>query len=439
MTIKKINLLLDFNLIIRASFNESYKTGLFWTEYNILLELLKNESDKFNFYAFCDCSEKVYLEHVIKTFPEFEKVEYFNIYSPSRYYNKALSFKISILRKSREKIKNIFTKIFTNIKINLLKILRLFTIFLSHKKINLDYIYIYQSFFYPIPKEIIEKNNIKKFVIIHDILPITNPEYFVNSNFEKHKNKYFIKYFSWLNKKINIFTDSSFTMEEFKREFPQFKNNNIIVNLLAADNKKYFQKKLEKKDEEVLKKYNIPTNSKYLLSLCSLNKRKNLAFLVECFVDFLERNPQVQDLNLVLAGPKGWMMDEMLASIKNCEKYKDKIILTGFIDEKDINIIYNGAFAFIFPSLLEGFGLPVLEAMQCGLPVISSNATSLPEVYGNAAIAINPTKKEELIYAISRFYSDENLRKEYIEKGLKQAKKFSWEKTVDNMVNEYLK
>lgn len=236
-----------------------------------------------------------------------------------------------------------------------------------------------------------------------------------------------------------IFTVSEYAKSEILKHFPKFKPENIVVNLLATDTKKYYKLDNIDKDKrnEVLKKYNIPTDKKYILSLCSLNKRKNLAFLVESFVDFLHKNPQINDLNLVLAGPNGWLMDEMFNSISNADKYKDRIILAGFIDDKDVNMIYNSSFMFIYPSLAEGFGLPVLEAMQCGIPVISSNTTSLPEVYGNSAIGIDPTNMEDLEKAIKEIYFNEATRSRLIEEGLKQVKGFSWEKTVDNIINEY--
>lgn len=258
------------------------------------------------------------------------------------------------------------------------------------------------------------------------MIPYTNPEFFDIKKANKVKLN-FVEKISKIDIDTIIFTNSEYTKNELLKYFPKFKNENVITTLLAADSNKYY--KLE----------DIDLNQKYILSLCSLNKRKNLAFLVESFVEFLDKNPQVQDLNLVLAGPKGWLMDEMFKSIEKAEKYKDKIIITGFIEDNDMNIIYNSAFMFIFPSLAEGFGIPVLEAMQCGISVISANTTSLPEVYGDSAIGINPTNKGQLVEAISNLYNNENLREKLSNDGLEQSKKFNWGKTLDNMVKEYLK
>lgn len=435
----KKNLVFDFNIILQGCFEDKARAGVFWTEYEILQEFIKKYSNEFNFYANCSCSKKFYDNKLIKKLPEFKVIKYINLNSQEETYTKILNSYIKQLKFVVRNSKNIFVKIPIIIVSQLLRVMKIFRIFLSKKVKEKSFIGIFQSFSGTngIPISIQKNNNLQKFTMVYDVLPFSHPQYFFDKKHEVKKSQSFARKMRTITKNTVIFMDSIFAKDEFIKYFPEYKNNKIIIDYLAADSKKYF--KSDSIDKTILTKYKIPADRKYILSLCSLNKRKNLNFLVDGFVDFLEKNPNIRDLDLILAGPKGWLMDEMFKSIKNADKYKDRIILTGFVDEKDINTIYNGAFAFIFPSLLEGFGLPVLEAMQCGVPVISSNATSLPEVYGEAAIAINPTKKEELIKAIENLYSNDNLRKQYIEKGLEQAKKFTWEKTVDIMVNEYLK
>ena len=232
---------------------------------------------------------------------------------------------------------------------------------------------------------------------------------------------------------------SQYTLNEVNKNFPELKDTNYILNLNSYNKDQYNLIDKNKIDKSILSKYNIPENTPYILSLSSLNKRKNLPLLIDSFIEFLEKNKDIKDLNLVLAGLKGWMFDDIFNSINNANKYKDRIILTGFIDEKDINTIYNSAYTFVFPSFAEGFGLPVLEAMACGVPVISSNFTSLPEVYGDSALSFNPTKKEELVECLEKIYNDKNFREDLIQKGLNRVKEFSWEKTTKNMINEYLK
>ena len=431
---EKLNILFDFDLVFKSSYDNSYRTGLFNVEYNILLEMLKNYSDKFNFFATCKCNEKIYNDLVLKAFPEFKEIKFLNIYSKRNEFKKVVNFYIINLKKNKT--------FFSKIKIIFLKIYKIaFSLFKNKKEPNIDFINIYQSFFYKIPDIILENNKIKKFTILHDILPYTNPEYFEedSKNYEKCRQNFKDKYLYFKDKDINVFVISQYTLNEVNKNLPELKNTNYIVNLISYNKNQYFVIDKNKIDKNILSKYNIPQNTSYILSLSSLNKRKNLPFLIDTFIQFLEKNKNIKDLNLVLAGPKGWMFDDIFNSINNAEKYKDRIILTGFVDEKDINIIYNLAYAFVFPSLAEGFGIPVLEAMACGIPVLSSNLTSLPEVYGDAALSFNPTKKEELVECLEKIYNDKDFRENLIQKGLNRVKKFSWEKTTKNMINEYLK
>ena len=431
---QKLNVLFDFDLVFKSSYDNSYRTGLFNVEYNILLEMLKNYSDKFNFFATCKCNEKIYNNLVLKAFPEFKEIRFLNIYSKRDEQKKVINFYISKFKRNKtffSKIKNIFLKLYKII----------ISLFNSKKDPNIDFIDIYQSFFYQIPDIILKNNKIKKFTILHDILPYTNPEYFEedSKNYEKCRQNFKDKYLYFKDKDINVFVISQYTLNEVNKNLPELKNTNYIVNLISYNKNQYFVIDKNKIDKNILSKYNIPQNTPYILSLSSLNKRKNLPFLIDTFIQFLEKNKNMKDLNLVLAGPKGWMFDDIFKSIDKANKYKDRIILTGFVDEKDINTIYNSAYTFIFPSLAEGFGLPVLEAIACGVPVISSNSTSLPEVYGNCALSFNPVKKEELIECLEKIYNDKDFRENLIQKGLNRIKEFSWEKTTKNMINEYVK
>ncbi len=431
---EKLNILFDFDLVFKSSYDNTYRTGLFNVEYNVITEMLKNYSDKFNFFATCKCSEKIYNDLVLKAFPEFKEIKFLNIYSKINEFKKVINFYIANLKKNKT--------FFSKIKIIFLKLYKIIaSLFKNKKEPNIDFINIYQSFFYQIPDIVLENKNIKKFTILHDIIPYTNPEYCEKNpnKFEKCRQNFKDKYLYFKDKDINVFVISQYTLNEVNKNLPELKNTNYIVNLISYNKNQYFVIDKNKIDKNILSKYNIPENTPYILSLSSLNKRKNLPLLIDSFIEFLEKNQDIKDLNLVLAGPKGWMFDDIFNSINNANKYKDRIILTGFIDEKDINTIYNSAYAFVFPSLSEGFGIPVLEAMACGLPVISSNFTSLPEVYGDSALSFNPTKKEELVECLEKIYNDKNFRENLIQKGLNRAKEFSWEKTTKNMINEYLK
>lgn len=150
------------------------------------------------------------------------------------------------------------------------------------------------------------------------------------------------------------------------------------------------EKKLRNRLLDVRHKYHLP--EQYLLCLATLEPRKNLPFLVEAYVELLEEGSV--RVPLVLAGRKGWKMDEFLERIET--EYRRKIIVTGFIEDEDLPYVYHMADCFIFPSIYEGFGMPPLEAMAVGTMTISSDAASLPEVLGNAAAYFDPYDKEGL-------------------------------------------
>jgi glycosyltransferase involved in cell wall biosynthesis len=113
----------------------------------------------------------------------------------------------------------------------------------------------------------------------------------------------------------------------------------------------------------------------------------------------------------------------------------DRIKQLGYVEPEDMPVLYNLAGAYVYPSLYEGFGLPVLEAMQCGCPVVASNATSIPEVAGDAAILVDPINTTAIAQSIYRVLSDSKLREELVYAGFQQAKKFSWEKCANTMLN----
>ena len=145
----------------------------------------------------------------------------------------------------------------------------------------------------------------------------------------------------------------------------------------------------------------------------------------------------IEDLKLVLGGGIWKKFESELNSILN--KYdRTKIILTGYIQENELRNYFSNALCFIYPSLYEGFGLPVLEAMQCGCPVITSNISSLPEVIGDCGIQINPQNDFEMIEALETMYFNADFRNKCSNKGLKRANNFSWEKCASELL-EFIK
>lgn len=166
----------------------------------------------------------------------------------------------------------------------------------------------------------------------------------------------------------------------------------------------------------VREKYQLP--EKYFLFLGTLQPRKNIARIVQAF-DRWQRAHQ-DDTGLVLAGGKGWLFDEAWVNgVPN-------VYLAGYIDEADKGALYAGALALVFPTLYEGFGFPVLEAMHCGTPVIASNTSSLPELVGQAGLLVNPLDVNEIVAAMDLIGWHSDLRRELRHKGYRQVEPFTW-------------
>jgi len=187
------------------------------------------------------------------------------------------------------------------------------------------------------------------------------------------------------------------------------------------------------RDEEAIEadkaRYGIADD--YVLFVGTLQPRKNLIRLIQVFSNL--QSP-ISNLQLVIAGKKGWLYQEIFRRVKELG-LETKVVFTDYVPEGDLPALLSGARLFVFPSLYEGFGLPVLEAMACGTPVVCSNVSSLPEVAGDAAMLVDPLEVGGLAAAMERVLGGEELRAELIERGFQQARKFSWERCARETLN----
>ncbi|PYS25951.1 MAG: glycosyltransferase family 1 protein [Acidobacteria bacterium] len=167
----------------------------------------------------------------------------------------------------------------------------------------------------------------------------------------------------------------------------------------------------------------------YVLSLCSIQPRKNLVRLIEAYSYLRESHSGAELPQLVLAGKKGWLESDIFRTANESPMAKD-ILFTGYVADADLPALYSGALCFVYPSYFEGFGLPVLEAMQCGTPVIVGNRTSLPEVVGDAGILIDPFNPKDIANAIARLVSNPSARDELRKLGIERAQRFNWLETA---------
>ena len=183
---------------------------------------------------------------------------------------------------------------------------------------------------------------------------------------------------------------------------------------------------------ETCRKYKI--DSPFILHVGTIEPRKNLEFLVRAY-SAVAQNSRIKE-KLVITGKKGWYYEGLFKLVEKLG-LQNKVIFTGYVEDEDMPALYNAASLFTFPSLYEGFALPPLEAMACGTPVISSNTSSLPEVVGSAGILLPPKDISSWSASITEVLRFGSLRQELKQKSLRQAKKFSWEKTAQQTVDVY--
>ncbi len=181
--------------------------------------------------------------------------------------------------------------------------------------------------------------------------------------------------------------------------------------------------------EQVSQKYCLP--KKFLLFVGLFSPRKNIAGILRAF-SILKNKYQIPH-QLVMVGEKGWLYQDDLKLVHSLDLEK-KVFFTGYVEDEDLPAVYNLADAFIFPSLYEGFGLPVLEAMACGTPVVTSNISALPEVVGPAGILVNPHNHEEIASGVYRLLSDRKLSSELVKAGLERSRQFTWENAAREML-----
>jgi len=228
-----------------------------------------------------------------------------------------------------------------------------------------------------------------------------------------------------------IVADSKSTKDDIIKFF-KIDPAKVKVVYLASDSR--FKKLAnQEKDKEVLKKYGI--DKKYILSVGTIEPRKNYSTLIKAF-NYIKHNNNNFNCKLVIVGRTGWKSEATYRE-RELSLYKDDILFIGRVSDKELVQIYNQAEIFVYPSLFEGFGLPPMEAMSCGLPVIASDSSSLKEVVGDAGILVPSEDYREISKQISYILKNEKITEELKEKSLKQAQKFSWEKTARKTLNIY--
>ena len=279
------------------------------------------------------------------------------------------------------------------------------------------------------------QNKNKTVITIHDVIPLLFKDKFpvgIQGKINFYVTNHVIK------KIAGIITDSQNSKKDIVKYMSVPTDNITVVPLAASD--RFRQLILnEKEKDEFFKRLSIPGN--YFLYVGDINWNKNLATLVNAFEDIAKENSKIY---LVMAGKALVANDTIerreLEKKINSSRLSKRVIRIGYVAEKDLVKLYNCAIAYVQPSYYEGFGLPVLEAMQCGTPIISSNTSSLPEIVQNAGIYIDPYDTQSIIAAMGKMLSVTlSKRTEMINRGLTIANQFSWKRTAKETIKVYKK
>jgi len=230
--------------------------------------------------------------------------------------------------------------------------------------------------------------------------------------------------------------DHIVTVSEFsKKEILKYYNvpkDKISVVYCGVDFDRF--KPLEDKEllTKVKEKYGI--DKEYFLYLGTLEPRKNLVRLVQAYA--AAKREKAEFPCLVLAGGKGWMYEEIFRTVQTLGLEQD-VLFTGYVADEEVPVLMAGAFAFCFPSVYEGFGMPVLEAMACGTPVLTSKDSSMEEIAGEKTVLVDAMSAEDITKGLVRLFEDVKLRMKLSEQGLSKVKEYTWEAGAKQLMQVY--
>lgn len=270
--------------------------------------------------------------------------------------------------------------------------------------------------------------NAKKVITFHDLAFIKYPD-LMPQHIVKHHAKWAIH--SLYNSDMIITVSQSVRNEII--DYFKIDPEKVMCTPLAAS-ELFFKRDQEQLLNYVKVKYGLPNS--FLLYVGTIEPRKNILRMIEAY--YKAKKDSRLEQKLVLVGGKGLEIDTVLHKISKLN-LTDDVIISGYVEENDLPIIYNAADAFIYVSMYEGFGLPILEAMKSGLPVITSNISSMPEVAGDAALLVDPLDTLSIAEAVNKVLLDKDFRSRLSMKSLEQARKFSWELTAIKTLDIYKK
>ena len=279
---------------------------------------------------------------------------------------------------------------------------------------------IYHSPFVRIPKPVFTHRHLRRFTTVYDLIAVTHPEFFEQSQINVVKGV-----IGSLRPDDFVTCISHATRAQLLERVQHLRPERVFVTHLAVGEWCRRENNAEKIGR-VTAALGLPPDTPYFLSLSTLEPRKNLEIVIRAFARLRAEGQIGREHRLVLVGSSGWKTERILAALKEAEHCREAIVLTGFVPDEHLSALYSGALAFLYMSRLEGFGLPPLEAMQCGVPVITSNTSSLPEVVDEAGWMVDPDNIDGLCAHMLQLSNDEALRQKMSAGSLVQAQKFSW-------------
>ena len=255
-------------------------------------------------------------------------------------------------------------------------------------------------------------------MVVHDLSFLHFPSLNKKSHILFYK-RYTSKY---LNKAAAVATVSAFSKNDI---LAHYKINSSKINIVYSAAREIFTPVDEPEKEATKQKFT--EGKEFFVYAGAIHPRKNLINLLKAFSIFKKK--QQSNMKLLLAGRLAWKYDSFLKSLKTY-KYRSDVVMTGYLDEKELVKVIGSAYALVYPSLLEGFGVPILEAMRCDVPVITSSNSPMQEIAKDAALYIDPSDHNDIADKMMLLYKDEALRKKLIRKGKEITPQYSWDRTA---------
>lgn len=258
-------------------------------------------------------------------------------------------------------------------------------------------------------------------LVLHDLAFLHYPSFIPKSQLLYYK-RYTPK---MLAKAKVIATVSAFSKKDIISQYGTAADK---INIVYSAAKEIFQPLTNEEKQATRTKYT--GGKEYFVYTGAIHPRKNLVNLLKAFSLFKKR--QQSSMKLVLAGRLAWKYDSFVKNLKTY-KYRDDVVMTGYVNEEEIRKLVGAAYAMVYPSLFEGFGVPVLEAMQCDVPVITSLNSSMQEIANEAALYADPESPADIAEKMMLLYKDEKLRGQLIEKGRVTGKQYSWDLSAERL------